>query len=515
MTELYPYQLDAVNTTDHHDKGILVLPTGTGKTMIQSAIIERDIILFPNQFRMYVINAPRIILTYQLLKEVYTYMVERGIEVRFHFAHSGSAVDESELEELRVRANEEGFNIPYADIDSSTSSIRLSEAIKKCNDTNVPLIVFSTYNSAERVEEARQHLDINISIVLNDEAHYLVQERFHDIIHILASDRYYFFTATTRHTSSDKGRGMNNVDSYGEVIYQLLPREAIESGKMVRPRIHTIKTEGVRTSEDYDRSFNVVIHSSFTQHKEYLNENHPTISPKILVSTRGSNDIKNFLLSNQYTQLREQGVEVYAIASNDEIGNNINGVKVKRQEFLKQLKECGRDISKEMLILHIDILTEGIDVPGITTIMPLRELNKSRFIQTFGRCARLDIRDRAMLESGEITPNDLDRMNKPYAYVILPYITQTNRDDSDSMRNIIYELREFGFNPSEDVVGEFELRGITEEEDLNTFNELNRRNGSTGNIIDEIISEIENSEIAKLSELDYMDLHIPNELFGE
>jgi hypothetical protein len=186
-------------------------------------------------------------------------------------------------------------------------------------------------------------------------------------------------------------------------------------------------------------------------------------------------------LSRQYQVLRESGVNIFAISSNEEIGNNVNGVRVKRQEFLKQLREYGKDINNEMLILHFDILTEGIDVPGITTIMPLRELNKSRFIQTFGRCARVDIRDRVRLDSGEINPTDLDQMVKPYAYVILPYITQTNRDDSDSMRNIIYELREFGFNPSEDVVGEVEARGISEEEGLDMFNELNRRNGSTGN----------------------------------
>ena len=508
----YPYQQDAVNSTDRHDKGIIVSPTGTGKTMIQSLIIERDILLFANQFRMYVINAPRIILTYQLLREVYTFMVSRGIECRYHFVHSGSAIDERDLEDIRIQANLDGYNIPFNEIGSSTSSLLVTETIDKCIRLNIPLILFSTYNSAERIEDARLYTNKNISIVLNDEAHYLVQERFHDIVHNLASDRYYFFTATTRHTSSDKGRGMNNVNSYGEVIYRLLPREAIEMGKMIRPRIHTIRTEGVRTSEDYDNSFNLVIHNSFVQHKKHLNEVHPNLSPKILVSTRGANDIKNFLLSNQYQVLRESGVNVFAISSNEEIGNNVNGVRVKRQEFLKQLREYGKDVNNEMLILHFDILTEGIDVPGITTIMPLRELNKSRFIQTFGRCARVDIRDRVRLDSGEISPNDLEQMVKPYAYVILPYITQTNRDDSDSMRNIIYELRQFGFNSSEDVVGEVEARGISEEEGLDMFNELNRRNGSTGNIINEVLSEFELEEIAKLSELDYMDRHIEEEI---
>jgi hypothetical protein len=165
-----------------------------------------------------------------------------------------------------------------------------------------------------------------------------------------------------------------------------------------------------------------------------------------------------------------------------------------------------------MLILHFDILTEGIDVPGITTIMPLRELNKSRFIQTYGRCARVDIRDRVRIDSGEITPNDLDSMVKPYAYVILPYLTQTNKDDSDSMRNIIYELRQFGFNPSEDVIGEFDARGISEDEGLDTFNELNRRNGSTGRIINEMLSEFELEEICRLTEDEQLDRFIEVDL---
>jgi hypothetical protein len=231
-----------------------------------------------------------------------------------------------------------------------------------------------------------------------------------------------------------------------------------------------------------------------------------------LVSTRGANDIKNFLSSNEYTELRNSGVDVFAISSNQEVGNDVNGEKVKRQEFLKRLREYGKDVNKEMLILHFDILTEGIDVPGITTIMPLRELNKSRFIQTYGRCARVDIRDRVRIDSGEINPNDLDRMVKPYAYIILPYLTQTNKDDSDSMRNIIYEVRQFGFNSSEDVVGEFDARGISEDEGLDTFNELNRRNGSTGRIINEMLSEFELEEICRLTEDEQLDRFIENEI---
>ena len=71
---LYPYQKDAVSKAISNDKGIICLPTGCGKTYIQAAIVADDIIKNGN-FQMYVVNAPRIILTYQLLKEIYSFLV--------------------------------------------------------------------------------------------------------------------------------------------------------------------------------------------------------------------------------------------------------------------------------------------------------------------------------------------------------------------------------------------------------------------------------------------------------
>jgi len=495
MTELYNYQVEAVNKTDQHKKGIFVLPTGTGKTMIQAAIIEK-FIGSTNQFKMFVVNGPRIILTYQLLKEVYTYMVERGIECRYHFVHSGSPLDIKDLEKLRTDL---GSIVKFSQIGSTTSSIELTKVMEETRELNIPLIIFSTYHSADRIETSRRVINQPISVVLNDEAHYLVQDRFYDIIDTINTERQYFFTATMRVNTSEDGRGMNNISSYGEVIHLLLPRDAIEMGKMVRPRIHFVGTDGVKTDEDFDRSLNKVIHNSFNTQVEYFKEHHPNIVPKIIVATRGSSDIKKFLESDEYTLLREMGVEVFAISSNEEIENDINGVKVKRQEFLKKIKEVGKDKTKMMLVLHYDILTEGIDVPGLTSCMPIRNLNKSRFIQTLGRCSRLDSEDRSRLESGEIDWTDVSEMNKPYSYIILPELTMTNKDDMAQMKQFVLQLRDYGFNPSEDIVSDSEPLGLPEEEDLDMFNELNRNAPRNGNIIEFIKDEFEDERVANLS----------------
>jgi superfamily II DNA or RNA helicase len=508
LTGLYNYQIDALRSTELERKGIVVLPTSTGKTYVQSSIIAKDIAMNSGQFRMYVINAPRIILTYQLVKEVYQFLTKRGIEARYHFTHSGSAIDERDLEHIRMEAKQDGIDIPFAEIDSTTSVNRCVEAMEKSMEQELPLIIFSTYNSAEKVELARRQVRLPISIVLNDEAHYLVQDRFFDILTILKSSRCYFFTATMRYTPSEEGRGMNNVEAYGKVLYTLTPREAIDRGKMVRPRLHLVGTKGLYSSEDYDRSLNLIISNSFIQHKKYFGKRHPNMKAKMLVGTRGSDDMKNFINSPQYVELRESGVDVFAISSNEEVGNFVNGRRVKRQEFLSILREYGKDKNKELLVLHYDILTEGIDVPGFTGCLLLRTLVRSKFYQTYGRIARLDPEDRRRLDNGEIKATDTHLMNKPYGYVILPWITETNKDDSEFMRNLVEAMREYGFDSFEDIVGDFNPRGSDEETPEPGFNEVTRRPRSTGNIINEVLSEIEDESIAKLSPLEYLEQHL-------
>src|ERR1035437_7709932 len=201
--------------------------------------------------------------------------------------HSGGSFDMQDLEKIRELSNIENSEyIDYAQIESSTSSTGISNLIKSANTTKIPLIFFSTYNSAKRIEDGRISSGIKnrIKIIMNDEAQYLVQERFHDILHTLASNRCYFFTATIINTPSDEGRGMNNKESYGDVIYSMTPREAIDRGKMVRPRMHFVITkDGIEyNKDDYQSSLGHIIEESLLQHQYALKGS----NPKILVSVK-------------------------------------------------------------------------------------------------------------------------------------------------------------------------------------------------------------------------------------
>lgn len=514
---LRPYQKDAVDTTLTNDRGIVCLPTGTGKTFCQSAIIADDILKRNNGFGMYVVNAPRILLTYQLLKEVYSFLLRHKIEARYMFVHSGSTIDRREIRKIKENFKIEGKDIPFSEIISGTNPTEIAAFMQIAQRQNLPLVMFSTYNSANQIETARLVSEFdNIRITLNDEAHYLIQEQFHNIIDTISDDREYFFTATRRSPESYDpnvpylGRGMDNVEKYGELLYNMTPREAIELGRMVRPRLHFVNTNRDYNSDDFDISMNRIIKTSYEQHGEVLGGK---ISPKLLVTTKESPDILNFLNSIEYQELRDDNVEVFAIASNPLIGCDINGEKVSRTKFLKELKRKGELDNVKMIILHYDILAEGIDVSGFTGMLPLRTLNMSKFLQTYGRCGRVHPKDSERINSGEITSDDIDKMIKPYAYIILPNITLDNEDDKNHLTRIVHNMREIGFDTNEDVILTTEAGGFSEEEEVEMMNEIDRIRREVGIMIINYDAEIENEQDAQLTSVGWMD-KVSNKLNG-
>jgi hypothetical protein len=153
-----------------------------------------------------------------------------------------------------------------------------------------------------------------------------------------------------------------------------------------------------------------------------------------------------------------------------------------------------------MLILHYDILAEGIDVPGITGIMPLRTLGKSKFLQTFGIAARLDYEDRGRIETGEISPNDLEQMIKPYAWVIVPTIIHEDADSKEHISNLITELRDYGFKPSEDIVSTDSKNGRPVVDGPEALNEIKKKCPNIGKFIEKVEADFESEYVASLSD---------------
>jgi superfamily II DNA or RNA helicase len=489
-SRLYDYQKAAVKATSKIDKGIVCLPTGMGKTMIQSAMIAKEITEFSG-FRIFVVNAPRIMLSFQLFKNISEELITKKIDARYINLHSGKQrkEDEADINQLRTE-----YGIEHSDILSTTSIAAINEELNKSRRCNQPVVIFSTYHSAHKLV----NISYEIEMILNDEAHYLVQERFNENINNIGANRNYYFTATMRHTDSDEGIGMNNSSIYGEVLYQKTPREAIDMGKMVRPRLHIVSHHDGHTftDNDVDAQIGRVITDCYDQHQYQLRSK---VNAKMLVAAEGTDDIYNFLNSQEYRDLVESGIRIYALASDDRVGNRINEERVNRQEFLKRLQIDGQNKAIRLIVIHYDILSEGIDVPGLTGALILRNMSKAKFVQTMGRILRLNVQDRIKIDAGELQPTQIKKMVKPYGYVILPMLEREDTDITVRFTNMISELREYDFEPIDDMIVSVNGSAIPVKEGPEAFELLKGMRTRVTEAIEELVSEIEDDKIASLS----------------
>jgi hypothetical protein len=484
------HQLEVLEKLEKNTKGKIVIPTGTGKTFIQGLDLARQIEKTEG-FNVYVVLAPRIMLSFQLLVEYQKTMYSKNIDARYLCVHSGGSTEENDdMGMLRLQNN-----IPYSNIVSTTSSVNIKSEIRKSKKENKPLIIFSTYNSSERIIDGLGRQTINTTYC--DEAHYLVRENFHMFLKKVKTERLFFFTATEKHSESDEGLGMNNEDVYGEVLYFMSPRKAIDNGLMLRPRMQIVRTmtNDYKFGEDLDKSFSNVVFQSFRQHEFAIGGQ----NAKLLVVVRGSADMVRFIESKECATLMRSGVYVFAVSSRDEIGNWVNGKQLKRDEFLDELKQVGSDPTKRMIVLHYDILTEGIDTI-FTGVLPFKGLGKLKFIQTYGRVARLEPEDRKRIISGEISSDDLNSMFKPYGWVIIPALLFEDIDDNKRIENLVYEIRDYGFNPVDDlVISNINGDGIGVVKGPDALNEIKKNEPRIGIFIQTLQSKIENERIASLN----------------
>jgi hypothetical protein len=486
----YNHQIEVLDILKNNTIGKVILPTGTGKTWIQALDLANRI-TDKNEFGVYVIVSPRIMLSYQLLSENKKIMYPRGIDARYLCVHSGGKSEDSEdMEILRLENN-----IEYSEISSTTSVNEIEVCISKAKKENKPLIIFTTYNSAERILGGLGSNKINT--VYCDEAHYLVRENFHNFLKKVDTENIFFFTATEKHSESDEGYGMNNESIYGEILYYMSPRQAIDDGLILRPRMQIVRTitNDYKFGEDLDKSFSNVVFQSFRQHEFAIGGQ----NGKLLVVVRGSSDMTRFIKSKECSNLMRSGVNVFAVSSREEIGNWVNGIQMRRDEFLEKLKEVGSDPTKRMIVFHYDILTEGIDTV-FTGVLPFKSLGKLKFVQTYGRVARLDPEDRKRISSGDISSNDLENMYKPYGWIVIPALIFENVDDNQRVENLVRELRDYDFNPVDDlVVSNISGGGIGVVKGPDALIEIKKNEPRVGVFIESLQSTIEDERIASLS----------------
>lgn len=486
MKEARKHQLEALDAIGKYNEGIIHLPTGTGKSFIQSLAIINNL----KDNRVFVVLAPRILLTNQLYNSIKEELLINKKDCHYLIVHSGKAQDKTDFAWSE--------NLPYREVQSTTSTNTIKEEYKKAKEENVPLIIFGTYDSSERIINA----NIPVYMLLADEAHYLVSDEFSWIRYEnytdgrkqFNADRKYYFTATLKETISDNGLGMNNSNEFGSIIYSKTPLDMVVAGEILRPRMHFVDCSDYNISDELDTDDKEVnsdanaIVESFIEHKI-----HCKIGAKMLIVTKGTDHLNKVVHHPRIQQLlfTSPNLQIFDISS--EYKPRINGQIVKREEFLNKLQNLTD--SDEALIFHVRILTEGIDVPGITSVMIMNNLKLSTFLQTLGRATRLYLKDRINLYNGNISYDKLDWFVKPYAWIIVPVYGKIGEDLRDNIKEIVYGLRTFGFNAAEDCVIK-QNRGKAQPVPMNMLNDLDKRNVKYRDEIMDIVHEVEEKEEA-------------------
>jgi superfamily II DNA or RNA helicase len=500
--ELRQHQLEASLAVETINEGIIHLPTGSGKTLIEALLISENIDksyrwLSDNEMKgeipVFVVLAPRILLSNQLFGVVRQILLDKKQDCQYLIVHSGRADDD------RKNISKD---LPYRQLKSTTSPNTITSEYERARAEKVPMVIFGTYDSSEKIVRA----GIPVYMLMCDEGQYLVSMRFGWIpkenedneMKQFNAFRKYYFTATLKETPSDTGLGMNNSELFGPIIYEKTPLEMIKAGEIVRPRIHLVNVlNDVPEATELDKDVNAIM-SAFIEHKAQCKT-----SPKMLVVTKGSthlNDIVSHRKIQNFLETRPN-LMIFDISSAHQ--PRINGDVVKRDFFLKKLQ--GLTDQDEAIVFHIDILTEGIDIPGITGIMPMNSMGLGKFLQTLGRASRLHPKDREKLYAGTMKYDELDRFIKPYAWVIVPVYEEIGEDLREQILNIVYALRQSGFNASEDVFIK-ENKGKTLPVPLAGISQKDARAKSLFDVFVDVGHDIEEKEISDKLMLEELEL---------
>ena len=485
---LREHQEEAVSLSiaDTADRGKIILPPGTGKTLIEAELAFRTIASMGHSVVTPVIkvNSPRILLCFQLFEEFFDYFSSKGLAVKYVNFNSGQSDDRAYIAKLRKSGG------VFREIISTTSIKELKEAHAAAMKEGIPFVVFSTYHSSEKFAES----GIEPHLTIHDEAHNLVSREFSKAA-TLTSQRDVYFTATEKITGSEDGLGMNNSDIFGEMIYVRTPKQMIDKGEMLPPRVHTVRAakDEEFDSEKIDTDYEALlksIYDAFLSHQGKIrieSYNPSELGAKVLVVCRGQQDLIEMFKSKVLDQFRTQYPDIHLFALSSDFGLYIDGefhaspvTNVKKHALIKKIKALSP--SDKCIVFHVDMIGEGIDVPGLTGVMPFRNCELAKFVQNICRASRLHTVDRREFYADNITPDDRIKWIKPYSWVIIPSFLADSDGFQSRWREIIDKLRyDFGFIPRQHTFID-NVKGLDDEEEIDKVNEKtkNRKHSDSG-----------------------------------
>ena len=344
VIQLRPHQQRALDALLEYIKGQVIMPTGSGKTLVGIADAMRE--FQSDAPKTIVVCCPRILLAEQLSAEYLEFITNVAV---LH-VHSGETHHQS--------------------------TTKPSEIHNWCRRAYKHQLIFTTYNSLQRIQQA----DIHVDTIYFDEAHNSVQRNFFPATEHFAAtaDRCYFFTATPKHSATISKPGMNDAAVYGNVICNVPAPEMVDQGYILPPKVVVKQLEMVQDKQ-------MIADRDSANLLETIDDNG---LDKILICARSTRQIINLVSQSDFcSDLKERGYSWMYITA--KTGAVIDGQKVNREVFFDTLNAWGRDDAKKFVVLHHSILSEGINVQGLEAVLFMRNMDYIGISQSIGRVIRL------------------------------------------------------------------------------------------------------------------------------
>ncbi|MGB6509734.1 MAG: DEAD/DEAH box helicase family protein, partial [Xanthobacteraceae bacterium] len=381
-----PHQRAAISAAKAHfihdgaTRGRLIMPCGTGKSLTAYWIAEAL------KAKTILVAVPSLALVRQSLTDWTREFLAHGIKPDWICVCSDETVGDLEGDKFVGEVYDLGLPT-HTDPTKITALLRAH--------SNGPKIVFTTYQSSQKLAAAARKARITFDLAILDEAHKTVKARSKPFA-MLVSDkkikvrRRLFMTATERIFRDDRADvlSMDSEKDYGARFFHLSFKEAIKQRVIADYKIltMTVRDHYMRTLIDENRILNlnsrdldeaeaqsiaagIALKRSYKKHKiRHAISFHRTI--------RGADRFRE--QQNALNRLRNLGPKTtnFHISSKKTAGE--------RSELLREFVSY-----KHALMTNARCLTEGVDVPAIDCVM-FADPKQSRIdiVQAAGRALR-------------------------------------------------------------------------------------------------------------------------------
>ncbi|EIN8284452.1 DEAD/DEAH box helicase [Campylobacter coli] len=450
------HQIQAINNTKEYfanknnTRGKLIMACGTGKTFTSLKIIEE--ITPKNSIVLFL--APSIALVGQTFRE---YCKEKTDDFVASIVCSDSKSGKSIEDDIDI------LELP---IPASTDTQSIKKAYDIAKKDNKRFIIFSTYQSVEKIMQAQKQNDLDeIDLIICDEAHRSVGNLYsgkekdklntftlcHSNENIKAKKRIYMSATPKIYSSSQKNKALENDNEvfsmddeeiFGNEIYSINFREAVEKGLLTDYKviILAIKQESIAniantaiaklkdeknvdekyvdidfvskiigTHKGLARNDLVALDENNKIDNDFLEEMDSNLSRRVINFCKSIRDSKN--ITNSFKIIMQCYDEALKKDSFKNLNINIDHVDGTMNSNVRLNKLNNLNSPKENtcnILSNARCLSEGVDVPALDSVVFFDGRNSMvDIIQSVGRVMR-------------------KAPNKKTGYIILPLALSEN-----------------------------------------------------------------------------------------